>query len=137
MKKLNLFAVLMLFIASFTFVSCGDDDDDYSADDIVGTWNVVKVDLTAEVNGVVDEEESTHETYEMGQFTMTFNADGTYTSNREPGKYNWSISGNKINLDGDEATIELKSNHCIVKINEVETDEGDTYKTYGTIELKR
>lgn len=137
MKKLNLFAVLMLFIASFTFVSCGDDDDDYSADDIIGTWNVVKVNITVEVDGVIDEEDSTHETYEMGQFKMTFNADGTCTSNIDSSKLEWSISGNKIMIDGEEATIELKSNYCIVRMDIVNTYGEHTSKTYGTIELKR
>lgn len=137
MKKLNLFAVLMLFMASLTFVSCGDDDDDYSTDDIIGTWSVLKVDLTAEMDGVIDDDDSTHETYEMGQFNLTFNADGTCTSNIGSEKYEWSISGNKIIIDGVEATIELKSNNCTVRVDIVETYAGHTFKTYGTVELKR
>lgn len=54
MKKLNLWLLASLFVASFTLTSCSDDDDpvtpdvpnatDITVDDLVGTWTMATTD---------------------------------------------------------------------------------------------
>ena len=69
MKK-YLFFLLTLVVASFTFVSCSDDDDDNQYDSaIVGTWKITEV-KTSQSGSYIEWPFQT--TY------ASFKSDGTY-----------------------------------------------------------
>lgn len=68
MKKFQLMTILGLFVCVFTFIACGDDNDDTPANALVGTW-------------VIEHSESD----DNGQFywkeveTLTFENNGKFT----------------------------------------------------------
>ena len=90
MKK-YLFFLLTLVVASFTFVSCSDDDDDNQYNSaIVGTWKITEV-KTSQSGSYMDWPFKT--TY------ASFKSDGTYYGSGYfgTGSGTWSIKGNKVN----------------------------------------
>ncbi|MDD6976856.1 MAG: lipocalin family protein [Prevotella sp.] len=90
MKK-YLFFLLTLVVASFTFVSCSDDDDDNQYNSaIVGTWKITEV-KTSQSGSYIEWPFQT--TY------ASFKSDGTYYGSGYfgTGSGTWSIKGNKVN----------------------------------------
>lgn len=107
-KYLSIWAFALMAVFSFVAVSCGDDDkDDGIQGDttIVGTWEVTSIDLSSAYG----------EGYEIGGFEIgdievidglkvgdrvTFNANGTYQTRYETGK--WSVKGNALTMTSDD-----------------------------------
>lgn len=95
MKKTRLL-FLAFGLILFAFSGCSKDDEDKF--DIVGTWNVDKVEIYFEGELM--------QTIE-NDGTFTFNADGTGTVIDDEGTdtFEWSLSGDKLTITDDEGTI--------------------------------
>jgi len=97
MKKTGLL-FLAFGLILFAFSGCSKDDEDKF--DIVGTWNVDKVEIYVEGELM--------ETIE-NDGTFTFNADGTGTVVDDEGTdtFEWSLSGDKLTITDDEGITEV------------------------------
>lgn len=133
----NLKILLFIAILTFVFTGCSDDDNGGNpspADNLIGTWTVDNVDITAMVGnqsltdffineGGLTEQEAAlaytlFETFLMAEVTgsITFKDDNTYVSNfgGSPDDGTWSLSsdGKTLTLDAgtvDEVEIEVVS----------------------------
>jgi len=152
MKKLiKKFLMLLLLPLSLVFVtSCGDDDDDDvgSEDDLIGTWTVTGSEFeftidgedliewlaeqlglpASEAEGAAEQVEE--ELTEGGGFSgsITFNSDGTFTSNFDGDSEggNWTKNGSALTLtfdspDEDPITltiVSLNSSKLVLELSE-------------------
>ena len=90
MKK-QLFLLLTLVVATFAFVSCSNDDDDYQYDPaIVGTWKITEVKTS---------QSGTYINWPFKATYASFKSDGTYYGSGYfgNGSGTWSIKGNTVN----------------------------------------
>ncbi len=103
MRKL----LLMLFAATL-FLSCSDDDNNYSASDLVGTWRVTNEQGYEKVNGVIQDQWDENYSENNGH-RITFNENGLLSGWDEEGD-KWALSGDKIVITYayDGATEEWK-----------------------------
>ncbi len=103
MRKL----LLMLFAATL-FLSCSDDDNNYSASDLVGTWRVTNEQGYEKVNGVIQDQWDENYSENNGH-RITFNENGLLSGWDEEGD-RWALSGDKIVITYayDGATEEWK-----------------------------
>ena len=103
----------MVALLSFGFVSCSDDDEDFSLADITGTWYTLEDDWVYSISGNTAIEYEllggTYGPYELNDWTIRY-----------------TINGNKMTAtDGFTQTISLKGETLILKSNE------------GTIQLNK
>ncbi|MEL7222735.1 MAG: hypothetical protein AAGJ93_15545 [Bacteroidota bacterium] len=81
--KLSFYSLLIVSV--FSLAACGDDEDTIlNNENIVGTWNLTMYDADAEISfglgGVVAETTQSTSTLTESTVKITFNADGTWTS---------------------------------------------------------
>jgi hypothetical protein len=107
-KYLSIWAFALMAVFSFVVVSCGDDDkDDAIQGDttIVGTWEVTSVDFSSpygagdEIGGFEIGDIEVIDGLKVGD-RVTFNANGTYQTRYETGK--WSVKGNALTMTSDD-----------------------------------
>ena len=143
MKTLKYLYGCLMMAVCFSFAACSDDDDvDISASDLYGTWTVVTEEYNYKENGKVVE--SGTDNYEDGEWTITFNEDGTliiseYGSNDQG---TWSLKGNKLSFGYYDVNqtitiIEYNGNRAVVEGRDTYTDEGVKYDDYSKMTLKK
>ncbi len=113
---LLLFAFAAMVIA---FSGCSKDDDD-NGFNIVGTWNIDKVEVYMG-DMLIDTD--------VDDGTVTFNADGTGSATDSDGTdtFNWSLSGNQLTISDDEETTvmtltTMEKNLMVAEFNETFED---------------
>lgn len=107
-KYLSIWAFALMAVFSFVAVSCGDDDDDDEIPGettIVGTWEITSSNFSTpykagdEIAGFEIEDIIQENGLKVGD-RVTFNADGTYKTRNDTGK--WSVNGNVLRMVSDE-----------------------------------
>ena len=107
-KYLSIWAFALMAVFSLVAVSCGDDDkDDAIQGDttIVGTWEVTSVDFSSpygagdEIGGFEIGDIEVVDGLKAGD-RVTFNADGTFKTRYETGR--WSVNGNVLTMMSDD-----------------------------------
>lgn len=124
MKKIfNLPLFLILFITSFSFMSCSDDEGEITTNNIVGTWRCETLD-----------ELGLGDLWGGSDYYIRFNADGSLVAVYTRGEFyvdgelfdegevdiyhgEWSLSGNKISTNGAQF---LSSTDEITKLSDSE-----------------
>ena len=82
----------MLFaIMSVSLISCGDDDEIGGRDTLVGKWQCT---WSEGYEKYANNTEYNDEWNEEGDFTVTFNEDGTVVADGDTGK--WKLEGDKL-----------------------------------------
>lgn len=81
--KLSFYALLIMGI--FSLAACGDDEDNstLTSDNIIGTWDLTAYDADADITigfGGISETTQSTSTLTESTVTVTFNTDGTWTS---------------------------------------------------------
>lgn len=93
MKKL-IFSVLALTVCALAFVGCKKDDDGFSNNDIVGTWETTRYyDPDYEEWDYVDYDES---------YTFKKNGSGIYEDDYDEDVFEYSIDGNSLRMEFDD-----------------------------------
>lgn len=89
MKK-YLFLLLTMFLTSFAFVSCSNDDKDEIDDAIVGTWKLTEVKMS---------ETGSYMSWPFKTTYSSFKSDGTYYGSGYfgTGEGTWSKKGKTVN----------------------------------------
>ncbi|MEQ9425965.1 MAG: lipocalin family protein [Cyclobacteriaceae bacterium] len=153
MKKfINYFLMLFLLpVMIISVASCGgddDDDDDSDSDDLIGIWTVSDAALEITIDGEdfiqwfidnlgITEAEAEVELEDFSfdvTGTITFNADGTYSSNfsgdSESGT--WALVGSTLTLteagetSGDQLqVVSLNSSTLVLGFDESDFDDFD------------
>ena len=119
-KNFYLFLAMLMAVMSLSLTACGDDNDEPSGGDIVGTWE-------CDISRTIIDELS--DMYKSGDELIQFRSDGTMVTVRayvytdawaqyldetedvEIEYDTWRISGNKIvSGDGETVKFELKGN---------------------------
>lgn len=113
MKTLRFFGALLVMVLCVSLTACSDDDDDYNTEDLIGTWELTRL------QGWDEDEDGEKETWddEISDEFLEFKANGTgqgYYSD-----YKYSI---KWKLEGDQLTI-------------IEVDDDNYTETYAIKEL--
>ena len=107
-KYLSIWAFALMAVFCFVAVSCGDDDNDDAIQGdatIVGTWEVTAVDLSSaygagdEIGGFEIGDIEVVDGLKVGD-RVTFNANGTYQTRYETGR--WSVNGNVLTMMSDD-----------------------------------
>ena len=116
MKKIfNLPLFLILFITSFSFMSCSDDEGEITTNNIVGTWKWI--------NWFTDEDANDESLFESVEQYIQFKADGSYIGVDIAGDYiingevveegsievrkgTWGMSEDKLIIDGSTFNID-------------------------------
>lgn len=125
--RLMAFICMLAMLATTSFTSCGDDDDDeggsVNAEDLIGTWQEYSEEAWWDYgDGEEGHELEIYDNEEQYYCYTTFNADGTWTERwREKGKQpterihsgTWSLKGNTLIWDGDDDEEEAN----IISIN--------------------
>ena len=146
MKVLKYLYGCLMVAVCLGFAACGDDDDvDVSASDLYGTWSITTDEYTYKENGKLIQEESGTDIYEDGEWTLTFNEDGTFVENDEGYSYygTWTLKGNELVMtdddgDADSVTIiEYNGNRAVVESRYTYTDEGVKCEEYDKMTLKK
>lgn len=146
MKVCNLWLMLSLLFLGMNFSACGDDDDDYATEDLVGTWKMIhqqgfEIDPESENtdwNGAPEGDD-----YVFA--TLIFNSDGSFKDDEgDEGK--WSLNGSTLSLKyyyegelDDEYTLqvlELSFSKSVLEIHIKETEDGD-YEYYNKMTFQK
>lgn len=123
-------AYMVMVLLSFSVSSCGDDDD-FSDEQIVGSWRCI--------HNEGYEDDYSFEDDLVGHI-MTFHSDHTVTETGGSDFATWKISGDKIILDADDdeeeyvfKIVDISENRLVLE--EYEKD-GD-YEYYQKTEFER
>ena len=143
MKTLKYLYGCLMMAVCFSFAACSDDDDNVSASDLYGTWTIVSDEYSWKENGKVVE--SGTDNYEDGEWTLTFNEDGTCVEQDGGSNYymTWSLKGNKLTMtdddgDSDSCTIvENNGNRAVVEYRYTYTEDGVKYEEFDRMTLKK
>lgn len=121
MKLNKLLFILLAAALSFSFVSCSDDDDDYSAKDLVGIWNMTADNTRVTTNnGKATELVNTFLSQNDNETenVFIFDEDGTF---KEKDNYSdlyydsgtYQVKGNKLYFSYDDNEKE-DTNVCVI-----------------------
>lgn len=115
MKTFKFFLVALIASFSIAFVSCSEDKDEPTTNDIVGTWKLTEIST----------DNSTYIAWPYQTTTATFNSNGTYsgTGYFGNGSGTWKQKGKTITtyIDGQEYfkydVISLSASTCTLKMS--------------------
>ena len=130
MKKLySTIMLLAMMVAAVSFTACGGDDDDKGGTDasIVGVWECTYYDMHSNIPNYTKQTD-------VGD-RVRFNSDGTYSTDKETGK--WKKEGNTLTLMLD-AEVVIPVNYKIEKLTATELElSGDIGIISFYMKLKR
>lgn len=110
MKKIfNLPLFLILFITSFSFMSCSDDEGEITTNNIVGTWKWI--------NWFTDEDTNDESLFESVEQYIQFKADGSYIGVDIAGDY--IINGEVV----EEGSIEVRKGTWVMSEDKLIIDD--------------
>lgn len=133
MKNLKFLSFVLFAVMSVSLFSCGDDDEEIGdRNTLIGTWQCTWSEgYYRDVNHPADNEDWNEEE----DFTVTFNADGTYSGDGDAGK--WKLEGNKLSMldnkseSWDVSTVlKLTDSELIMEIYEKDDDGSEYYDKY-------
>jgi len=93
MKNLKFLSFMLFAIMSVSLISCGDDDEIGGRDTLVGKWQCT---WSEGYEKYANNPEYNDEWNEEGDFTVTFNEDGTVVADGDTGK--WKLEGDKLTI---------------------------------------
>ena len=141
MKTLKYFSFfLFALVLGAGFASCSDDDENVNSSAIVGKWEVI-YDEGYEVGYDSENPEYKDEWgYEVNNFFIVFNNDGTGYSEEYGDKlaFSWALNGNKLTAsygsDHDDATVlKLTDSELLLEFHEKEGH----YEYYEKMSLRK
>lgn len=141
MRNFKFLSLLMFVVLSVGFTACGDDDDDeISADNLVGTWELYWSAGYEKYNGEEDRWDEAVD--ESDKFRMTFNSDGTGVEDDDNQSFNWKLDGKKLTITGGGESqtvtlVKMSSSELVVESSEKGTDNGKPYEFYDKLTFKR
>ena len=125
MKNLKFLSFMLFAIMSVSLISCGDDDEIGGRDTLVGKWQCT---WSEGYEKYANNPEYNDEWNEEGDFTVTFNEDGTVVA--DAGK--WKLEGDKLTIiyayDDDSednevyTVLKLTDSELILESSEKDSD---------------
>ena len=127
MKNLKFLSFMLFAIMSVSLISCGDDDEIGGRDTLVGKWQCT---WSQGYENYANNPEYNDEWNEEGDFTVTFNEDGTVVADGDTGK--WKLEGDKLTIiyayDDDSednevyTVLKLTDSELILESSEKDSD---------------
>lgn len=151
MKCRDFISILSIFLFVFSFAACSDDDNDKlpgggTAEQLIGSWNVIQDTGYDKTNGKVDEE--WNDTYQPGEEVLSFGSDhkvyGWHYG--ESGDYTWQLQGNELGIswgkgmeadEDDFKILEMTPDRMVLEMHDIEEENGETYEWYSKTVLTR
>lgn len=103
MKTLRFFGALLVMVLCVSLTACSDDDDDYNAEDLIGTWE-----LTRSQGWEIDEDDD-DEKYEWNEKESDdfyeFKANGTgyeYWGSSKKYPIKWTLRGDQLTVESTD-----------------------------------
>lgn len=111
-KVYNIFTIVMVVMLSSGFVSCSDDDEDFSLADISGTWYTLEDDWVYSISGNTAIEYEllggTYGPYELNEWTIRYTIKGNKMTASDGFTQTISLKGETLILKNSEETLYLK-----------------------------
>ena len=127
MKNLKFLSFMLFAIMSVSLISCGDDDEIVGRDTLVCKWQCT---WSEGYEKYANNPEYNDEWNEEGDFTVTFNEDGTVVADGDTGK--WKLEGDKLTIiyayDDDSednevyTVLKLTDSELILESSEKDSD---------------
>ena len=117
MKNLKFLSFMLFAIMSVSLISCGDDDEIGGRDTLVGKWQCT---WSEGYEKYANNPEYNDEWNEEGDFTVTFNEDGTVVADGDTGK--WKLEGDKLCVRSLPVVLKTTDSELILESSEKDSD---------------